>query len=191
VVVIFVVLITQLMKKHRAVTSMLVGMCLMPFSALAMSASPLLESLAGESIRILGSLVLHPLTVMMIVGIGIQGLAECFISPRFLEYFSLQAPKGEEGLYLGFGHLHSFISALAGFIMSGYLLDYYCPDPSTLPVGLTEIERAAHYADAHHIWYYFASIGLTSAIALVIFRNVTGRIDRAREEGKPHENILH
>ncbi|MCL4549945.1 MAG: MFS transporter, partial [Bacteroidetes bacterium] len=100
------------------------------------------------------------------------GLAECFISPRFLEYFSFQAPKGEEGVYLGFSHLHSFISALVGFIMSGFLLDKYCPDPKTLPAGLTEIQRAAYYADAHLIWYYFLAIGFAAAIALFIFKIV-------------------
>ena len=182
VVVIFVVLITQMMKKYHAVTSMLVGMVLMPFSALAMSGGTILEKITGPSVSILGSLAMHPLTLMMITGIAIQGLAECFISPRFLEYFSLQAPKGEEGLYLGFSHLHSFFSALAGFIMSGYLLDAYCPDPKTLPPGLTQAQKAAYYADAHYIWYYFVAIGLTAAIALFIFRYVTGRIDRKNPE---------
>ena len=52
----------------------------------------------------------------------LQGLAESFISPRFLEFFSLQAPKGEEGMYLGFSHLHSFISSILGF---GFLLFYF------------------------------------------------------------------
>ncbi len=181
VVVLFVVLITQLMKKKKAVTSMLVGMVLMPFSALSMSASPQLEAITGSSIKILGFLTTHPLTIMMIIGIAIQGLAECFISPRFLEYFSLHAPKGEEGLYLGFSHLHSFFSALAGFIMSGFLLDHYCPDPRTLPAGLTAAEKTVYYSNAHHIWYYFAAIGLTAAVALFIFRFITNRIDRKIE----------
>jgi Na+/melibiose symporter-like transporter len=181
VVVLFVVLITQLMKNKKAVTSMLVGMLLMPFSALAMAGSQTLESITGNSVSILGWFSLHPLTVMMIIGIGIQGLAECFISPRFLEYFSFQAPKGEEGVYLGFSHLHSFFSALSGFIMSGFLLDKYCPDPKTLPVGLTEVEKAAYYSDAHLIWFYFLAIGLTAAIALLIYKYVTERIDKKRE----------
>ncbi len=178
VVVIFVVGITQIMKKHRAVNSMLVGMVLMPFSALAMSAGPLLESFAGSDISILGAFIMHPLTIMMIIGIAIQGLAECFISPRFLEYFSLQAPKGEEGLYLGFSHLHSFLSALVGFIMSGFLLDYYVPDPKTLPAGISAAQKAAYYEHAHYIWYYFVVIGLVAAVALFIFKIV---IDRQAE----------
>jgi dipeptide/tripeptide permease len=180
VVVLCVVLVTHLMKKRKAVTSMLVGMVLMPFSALAMSLGPALEKgVGGDSVSLL-LFALHPLTVMMVVGIAIQGLAECFISPRFLEYFSVQAPKGEEGTYLGFSHLHSFISALAGFIMSGFLLDAYCPDPKTLPEGISAVERAAYYSDAHHIWYYFAVIGMTSAVALALFWVITNRIDAAK-----------
>lgn len=177
VVVLCVVIVTQLMKKKKAVTSMLVGMILMPFSALAMASSQALQSITGDTVSLFGLILLHPLTLMMIIGIAIQGLAECFISPRFLEYFSVQAPKGEEGLYLGFSHLHSFFSALAGFILSGYLLDAYVPDPKTLPANLTAIERAEVYAHAHYIWFYFVAIGLTAAIALFIFRYVTNKVD--------------
>ncbi|NLT50853.1 MAG: peptide MFS transporter [Ignavibacteria bacterium] len=178
IVVVFVVLVTQLMRKFHAVTSMLVGMLIMPVSAFSMSLGPWLENLYGNSISLgFANLVFHPLTIMLIVGISLQGLAECFISPRFLEYFSLQAPKGEEGLYLGFSHLHSFVSAVLGFSLSGFLLDKYCPDPSTLPAGLTEIQKAAYYSDAHFIWYYFVAIGIISAISLLIFRIVTKKID--------------
>lgn len=178
IVVLFVVLITQLTKKYKAVTVMFIGMIIMPFSALAMAMSQNLEAITGSSIDIFGMFTMHPLTLMMIVGIGIQGLAECFISPRFLEYFANQAPKGQEGVYMGFSHLHSFFSALVGFIMSGFLLDTYCPNPDTLPQGISEVERLAYYADAHVLWYYFVVIASVAAIALLIFKLVTGKIDR-------------
>jgi MFS family permease len=102
----------------------------------------------------------------MIFGIMVQGLAECFISPRYLEYFSLQAPKGEEGLYLGFSHLHSFLSSILGFGISGYLLTAYAPDPTTL----SPAQLLTAYDKSYMIWYYFAAIGLTAAIALLIYR---------------------
>lgn len=177
VVVIFVVGITQFTKKYKAVSVMFIGMIIMPISALAMAMSQSLENLTGPQIDIFGLFTMHPLTIMMIVGIGIQGLAECFISPRFLEYFANQAPDGEEGVYMGFSHLHSFFSALIGFIMSGFLLDAYCPDPKSLPQGITEIQKAAYYADAHVLWYYFVAIATVAAIALFIFRYVTNKID--------------
>ncbi|MBP1649071.1 MAG: major facilitator superfamily 1, partial [Bacteroidetes bacterium] len=106
-------------------------------------------------------------------GIVIQALAESFISPRYLEFFSLQAPKGEEGLYLGFGHLHSFFSSILGFGISGYLLEAYCPDPKTL----TPEQALTAYDQANYIWFYFAAIGLVSALALYMYAAVTKRMD--------------
>ena len=180
VVVLFVVLITQLFKKYRAITAMLIGMMIMPFSALAMAMSNSLESVFGRSVDILGLINVAPLTLMMIIGIGIQGLAECFISPRFLEYFALQAPKGEEGVYMGFSHLHSFFSALAGFIMSGFLLDKYCPDPQTLPAGISTAQKLTYYQHAHYIWYYFTAIALVAAVSLLVYYFTTNYLDKRK-----------
>ena len=163
---------TQWMRHKKAITSMTIGMFIMPFSAFAMSLGPWLNDAFGSSI-----MGLHPFTFMLVVGIALQGLAECFISPRFLEYFSLQAPKGEEGLYLGFSHLDSFLSSIFGFGISGILLTKYCPDPA-----LFESRAAweAASANAHYIWYYFAAIGLISAISLLIFALITRHIDRKK-----------
>ncbi len=176
IVVTFVVVITQLMKSAKAITSMSIGMLLMPFSALCMASSPMLEANFGSPVSLPFGITAHPVTIMLIIGIILQGLAECFISPRYLEFFSKQAPKGEEGLYLGFGHLHSFIANFLGFGLSGYLLTKYCPDPKTVAAG----QMATAYADANFIWYYFAAIGLTSAIALYIYAIVTHKIDQKR-----------
>ena len=38
-------------------------------------------------------------------------------------------------------------------------------------------ELPQYYADAYKIWWYFAAIGLVSAVALFIFRYVTNKID--------------
>jgi MFS family permease len=123
---------------------------------------------------------------MMVVGIAFQGLAESFISPRYLEYFSLQAPKGQEGLYLGFAHLHSFLASIVGFVSSGFLLERYCPDPKTLSVA----DQAQHalavtgaapmppaYADAHYLWYAFVGVAIVSALALVVYGRAVARLD--------------
>lgn len=177
IVVVFVLIVTQMMKKRTAVNSMLVGLFLMPLSAFSMSLGPWLQSIVGNETPIFG-ILFHPFTIMMIVGISLQGLAECFISPRFLEYFSLQAPKGEEGVYLGFSHLHSFVSYIAGGVISGFLLEKYCPDPKTLPIGITDVEKLAYYSDAHTIWYYFAAIGIVSAFALIIYKWYYNKKDR-------------
>jgi dipeptide/tripeptide permease len=171
VVVLGVLLITQAMRQRLALTSMTVGMLLMPISALCMAAGAVIQATHGDALSFFGLFSAHPVTVMMIVGISIQGVAECFISPRYLEFFSLQAPKGEEGLYLGFSHIHTFFSSLLGFGLSGYLLTAYCPDPKSLSPEL--LPHA--YDHAHYIWYYFAAIGLTAGTALIVYGRMARR----------------
>lgn len=173
VVVTCVVVITQLMRRAKAITSMAVGMFIMPFSAVAMASGSLIQQAAGNELSIFGLFTAHPITVMMIAGIVLQGLAECFITPRYFEFFSLQAPKGEEGLYLGFGHLHSFLASLLGFGLSGYLLTTYCPDPKTVAPELL----ATAYDHAHYIWYYFSAIGFMAGIALIVYQKAVSRLD--------------
>ena len=173
-VVLTVALVTSLMRRKSALFSMTTGMFIMPISALTMASGNLLQGNVD-----LGFVSFHPIAFMMIVGIIFQGLAESFISPRFLEYFSLQAPKGEEGMYLGFSHLHSFISSILGFGLSGYLLDAYCPDPRKF--ASHEAWQAAA-SNAHYIWYVFATIALVSAISLIIYGKVIRHQDKKAAE---------
>ena len=166
-VVIFVGPVTQFMKRFSALASMTVGMFIMPLSAMAMASG---NFFSGDT-PMLG---MHPVALMMVIGIGLQGFAECFISPRYLEYFSLQAPKGEEGLYLGFSHLHSFLSSILGFSLSGVLLDRYCPPRKKF--ATTAAWRAA-VAQAHVIWLVFVGISALSAFALIAYGVITKRAD--------------
>ena len=172
-VVLTVAFITRMMASRTPLFSMTIGMFIMPFSAIAMASG----NWFGHEEIDLFIISLHPIALMMIIGIVLQGLAESFISPRFLQFFSLQAPKGEEGMYLGFSHLHSFISSVLGFGLSGYLLTKYCPEPK-----LFETHEAweAASVNAHYIWYYFAVIALVSAISLIIYGKVIKRLDEKK-----------
>lgn len=165
IIFLFVNLITSLMKNKTALTSMTIGILIIPFAALLMSLGNQMDS------DIFG---LHPVAFMMIIGIALQAISECFVSPRFLEYFSLQSPKGEEGMYLGFSHLHSFISHLIAFGLSGFLLEKYCPDPKGFA---SKADYAIATQNAHYIWYVFVGIGFVSAIALVMYGKITRRLD--------------
>ncbi len=181
VVVIFVVMITQLIRKWKPQNAILVAMMLIPLSAVSMAASAWFHGM----VNIFG-LQMHPITFMMIIGISIQGIAECFLSPKWLEFASLQAPKGKEGTFLGFAHMNTFFAWIFGFIFSGFLLRKYCPEPGTLD----EATRAAHdlalvgqgpmpevYAQAHYLWYAYVVVGLISLTALVVYIAVTRRLD--------------
>lgn len=176
VVFVSVNFVTSFMKKRSAISSMMVGMFIIPLSALVMS--------LGNQVGADAILGLHPVAFMMVVGIAMQALAECFISPRYLEYFSLQAPKGEEGLYLGFSHLHSFFSYLFAFGVSGFLLEKYCPDPRLFTDASGTLDKVAYVAatqNAHYIWYVFVGIGAVSAVALFVYSMVVRKMDREKQ----------
>ncbi len=181
VVVLFVVAITQMVRKWKPQNSMLVAMAMIPMSSLAMASSAFFHG----NIEILG-MSIHPITLMMVVGISIQGLAECFLSPKYLEFASKQAPKGKEGVFLGFAHMNTFFAWLFGFILSGFLLSKYCPEPSTLSQAVQDQHTLALagqapmpeiYAHAHYLWYAYTLVGLISLVALLVFIGVTNHMD--------------
>jgi dipeptide/tripeptide permease len=187
VVVLGVVGITQLVRRWAPEASIAIAMTLIPLSSLAMSASHLLHG----NVRILG-LSLHPITAMMVLGIALQGLAECFLSPKYLEFASKQAPPGREGLYLGYAHMNTFFAWLFGFFFAGILLKNFCPDPITLPPDV-QAEHAlalaghgpmpAAYAHAYYLWYAFSLVGVASLIAMLAFVAITRGIDARRRAG--------
>jgi dipeptide/tripeptide permease len=173
-VAVFVVPVTHLVRKIRPVSSIGIALLLIPFSALSVALTPALQE-AGILSSDVSSVV-----VMLVVGISIQGIAECFLSPRYYEFASKQAPKGEEGLYMGYQFLNVAIAWLAAFFVSGHLLELWCPAPEV--VAEMPPEQAAHaYDHAHYIWYVYAAIGVAALLALLIFRYVTDRMDRKAE----------
>ncbi len=131
VVVLFVVPITHLIRHFKPANAIGIGLMIIPFTALIIACAPLLQKYTGQSIDI-GALSVHPMILAIVIGIALQGLAECFLSPKWLEFASKQAPKGEVGLYLGYSHLTTFIAWLVGFVAAGFLLNTYCPDPRKL-----------------------------------------------------------
>ena len=186
VVVLLVVPITHLVRNIRPVSSIAIALFIIPLSAFSISLSPVLQHYFGQSVRF-GFFDLHPITVMLGVGIALQGLAECFLSPRYLEYASKQAPDGEVGLYMGYAHLNTFFAWIFGFAISGYLLEAFCPNPTTLSAAAQQqrLEALSNrapmpeaYANAHYIWYFFAGIGLLAFLGLMIYRYITDRMDR-------------
>jgi dipeptide/tripeptide permease len=197
IVILLVIPITHMVRKFRSITSIGIALALIPLSAFCISMSPLLEKIAGQNIVVLGLLELHPITIMMILGISLQGLAECFLSPRYYEFASKQASTGQEGLYLGYAHLHTFFAWLFGFILSGYLLDTYCPDPSKflnpeqlyryqelgidLRSLITPEQFHQWYGQAHYIWYYFTVIGVAAFILSLIYRWRIDYLDRQKQ----------
>ncbi|MFH0981024.1 MAG: MFS transporter [Planctomycetota bacterium] len=192
VVVLLVVPVTHLVRRVRPENSIAIGIFMISCSMLCIGLSSRLESVAGHSVSFFGGwLRLHPVTVVLILGIALQGFAECFLSPKFLEYASKQAPPGQEGLYMGYQYLTTSAAWALGFVMSGFLLNAFCPDPQKLAPDIHAAWQAGIasgaplpqvYAHAHYIWYVFCGIGALALVALLVFKLVTNRIDQTRTQ---------
>ena len=151
VVVLCVVPITHLVRNFKPANAIGIGLLIIPFTALVVSIAPMIEVATGGNIN-LGITTIHPMILMFVVGIGLQGLAECFLSPKWLEFASKQAPKDEVGLYLGYSHLTTFFAWFFGFILAGYLLAGFCPDPKTFDADTRHEWRQA--IDPYYRAYY-------------------------------------
>jgi dipeptide/tripeptide permease len=186
VVVLCVVWITQIVKNWAPERSIAIAMAIIPFSALTMALSAWIH----QPLHLFGASI-HPITAMMVIGIALQGFAECFLSPKYLEYASKQAPPGREGLYLGYAHMNTFFAWLFGFIFAGYLLKAFVPEPRTLPPDVQAQHTAwlagqaampAAYAHAHYLWYAFALVGAVSFAFMMGYIVWTRRADARRTE---------
>ncbi len=198
-VMLLVVPITHLSRKLTPMASIALAMALIPLSSLIVAVMPPFLGTVSlpDALRVgpfAGAAGLfHPVTLTMGMGIAAQGLAECFLSPRYLEYASKQAPPGKEALYMGYAHMNNFFAWLVGYILSGYLLDAFCPDPSRLDAATRLAYEAAlrgqgpmpaAYAHAHYLWYVFAGVGAVAFVFLIVFQRLTHRTPDA-EMGEP------
>ncbi len=174
VVVLCVVPVTHLVRKLAPIASIAIAIALIPISAIIMGLSATVGPMAAAM-----GIVAHPVTVAMVLGIALQGFAECFLSPRYYEFASKQAPPGQEGLYMGYAHINTFFAWFVGFVLSGYLLEAFCPDPAKLPAADQAARLAAlagtgpmpaAYAQAHVIWWVFAGVGVLAFAALLILQ---------------------
>jgi dipeptide/tripeptide permease len=174
VVVLCVVPVTHFVRKLAPISSIAIALALIPISAMIMGFSARIGSMSAAA-----GIAAHPVTVAMVLGIALQGFAECFLSPRYYEFASKQAPPGQEGLYMGYAHINTFFAWFIGFVMSGYLLEAFCPDPAKLPAADQAARLAAlagngampaAYAHAHVIWWVFASVGVLAFGALLILQ---------------------
>ncbi|MEZ4906483.1 MAG: hypothetical protein R2771_02305 [Saprospiraceae bacterium] len=93
----------------------------------------------------------------------------------FLEFFSLQAPKEKKDCILVLAHLHSFVSSLVGFIMSGYLLNKYCPDPKLFS---SHTEWKCKHPLINIYGIILLEISILAALSLLIYGKITSNLDK-------------
>jgi dipeptide/tripeptide permease len=159
VIVSLQLVITKLFGKMKPIRSMIAGTLIIS-TAVAMNMLPVLlrmdvrASLAG----------LLPLGgFLMVASFAMCALAELFTSPRMYEYVGALAPKGQEGLFLGYANLPLAIGSLAGGPVGAAIFNEVMARGATRrPDGLLDLVPSSNAAG----WLILAAVGLTSAFCL-------------------------
>ena len=157
VIVCFQLLITKLFGKLPPIKSIVVGTVIIGLSML-INLVPL-YSAGGVTAQMwlpLGSL-------FIVLTVALIAFGELFASARLYEYIGSLAPKGEEGLYLGYSNLPMAIGSLVGGPVGAWLFNrVMCAGAEKLPSGLLKLDPAA----AATGWLLLGAFGLLSALAM-------------------------
>jgi len=162
VIVFFQLIITRLFGGLKPIVSIIVGIVIISLS-MAINIIPLF--LEGGVYRdFLSIMPLGSLFILMTVSLIAFG--ELFASARTYEYIGALAPKGQEGLFLGYANLPMAIGALLGGPVGAFIFnEIMCKNATRLDNGLLRLDNRS----ATLGWVILMLIGFASAISMYLY----------------------
>jgi len=105
-------------------------------------------------------------SLFIILTVSLIAFGELFTSPRTYEWIGALAPKGQEGLFLGYANLPMAIGSLVGGPVGAVIFnEVMARDAVELPNGLLELRPAAATAG----WLILMTIGFLSALSMWMY----------------------
>jgi len=154
--------ITQYFGKMKAIRSIVVGTVIIGVSML-INVYPIF---AAGGVRALAANWLPLGSVFVILTVALIAFGELFTSARMYEYIGSLAPKGQEGLFLGYANLPLALGSLAGGPAGAFIFnDIMAKGATTRPDGLLELVPAQNALG----WIVLMAIGFVSALAMWLF----------------------
>ncbi|MDH7515539.1 MAG: MFS transporter [Bacteroidota bacterium] len=162
VIVFFQLLITKLFGKMKPIRSIIVGIVIIGVSML-INLVPIYLA-GGVRMQVFDLLPIGSLFIVLTVALIAFG--ELFTSARTYEYIGALAPKGQEGLFLGYANLPMAIGALLGGPVGAAIFnEVMCRNAVKGANGLMELDPAWNTAG----WVILMTIGLASALSMWLY----------------------
>lgn len=163
VIVFFQLLITKKFGKMKPINSIIVGIVIIGV-AMIINLAPIFIS-GGVSKMVLGDFI--PIgSLFAVLTVGLIAFGELFTSARTYEYIGALAPKGKEGLFLGYANLPVAIGALIGGPAGAYIFNgIMCNKSIKLPSGLLQLDPFWNSMG----WIILMAIGLGSAFSMWLY----------------------
>ncbi len=163
VIVFFQLLIIKLFGKMRPINSMIVGGIIIGLS-MVINLVPIFISGGIRQMSFGDFLPLGSAFITMTVALIAFG--ELFAAARQFEYIGALAPKGREGLFLGYANLPMAIGALVGGPVGAFIFnEIMCHHATKLENGLFSLHPLWNSLG----WIALMSIGLVSAFCMWLF----------------------
>jgi dipeptide/tripeptide permease len=167
-IVCFQLLITRFVKRWLPIKTIMIGAIVMTLGMLVMALPSLFFSDPSQKTAVLG-LSLPIAGIFMIVSIAAMAVGEMMASPRVFEYIGAIAPKGQEGLYLGYQSLPIALASMIGGPVGGRLFERYINTPL----------KEGRPVDTVTMWLIIVGIGVLSVIGLAIYDRVVVKAKKA------------
>ncbi len=162
VIVCFQLLVTRMFGRMRPIRSMIVGTVIIG-AAMALNTVPVL---LGVDLRASLGGWLPVGSFIVVTSIALGAFAELFTSARMYEYVGAMAPKGQEGLFLGYANLPLAFGSLAGGPVGALIFnEVMARDATRRPDGLLELVPSRNAGG----WVILMAIGFLSALSMWLF----------------------
>ncbi len=161
-IVFFQLAITKMFGKIKPIVSIVIGTVLIGGS-MSINLIPLFTE-GGPRVTVANLLPLGSLFIVMTVALVAFG--ELFAQARTYEYIGALAPKGQEGLFLGYANLPMAIGALTGGPVGALIFnEIMCKNAVKQPDGLLNLDTT--YASMG--WGILMGVGLFSAAMMWLY----------------------
>jgi POT family proton-dependent oligopeptide transporter len=173
-IVSFQLLITRMVKKWTPVKSIMLGVTVTTIGMTFNILPALLGGAQSGRVNLLG-LALPVAGIFLIVSIASMAVGEMMASPRIYEYLGAIAPKGEEGLYLGYANMPVALGSIVGGPLGGALFERFIAAPA----------KAGQPTNPAAMWSVIAAIGLLSMAGLAVYDRLLVKESSRRSRPQP------
>ncbi len=173
-IVLFQLLITKLTKAWTPIKAIMAGIIVTTLGMLV-NVLPILlyPSDYARKITVLG--ILFPIaTIFVLISFASMAIGEMLLASRQFQYIGAIAPKGQEGLYLGYANLPMAFGTLVGAPIGGIMYEHFIEAPAKLGQAIDPIS----------MWLLVAGMGVVSLVGVAFYNNFMKKAILAKEEKK-------
>ena len=105
-------------------------------------------------------IALHPTIWTIIAGIVVFSIGETTQAPRYYEYISDLAPKGQQGLFQGYAFLPVAIAWIVGGVLGGWLYAGF-----------------ARGSSPQVVWYSIFAVGVAATLLMALYNKVVAMLE--------------